>query len=206
MKIQTTYRAILRKTLPVGVTAFCLGAGAASCDAQELFRKRLFSEPPASSLSTRPELAPKRRSGAGVDVSNWLESMDSFQTYPVGPALEGYDDEEKELLAKRAAVRMVGAQLEKVVKTTSLADSYKTAAKAVERSKNLVTFSDTNDSPSDSSDELPSAPAIGKTKKKIAFGFDAIRGFSPTLSLGENARLTSDLRRGDVMLEWRYGF
>src|SRR5262245_33655206 len=100
------------RTLAIGAAAFAvhvLFAGESS--AQELFRKRLFSEIPSGSDSPSFRFDEPTRKGSrgGVDLPPLLSSMDSFQTYPTAPMAlnpDRYDDDEREELAKRATVRM----------------------------------------------------------------------------------------------------
>ena len=134
--------------------------------------------------------------------------MDDFrpQAVGVGPALQIYDDEEREDMAKRETLRMVGVQLEKAVKKSPLATTYEYAAKAANRSKNLLTFSETSESADTQTRVSGPSTELSPRKKVVSFGFDALRAFSPTLSIGQNARVVGDVRRGDYLVEWHYGF
>lgn len=174
--------------------------------AQELFRKSFLGATTTEPEAVRFEPDGKGTKGrSGRTFPGWLEAADGFQTFPSHLDYRAYDEDERSEIAKRETVRMIGSNLDKIIKESPLVDAYDLAGKAVNRTRNLITFGKTG--AAGAGDTLPAdTPEYAKRNDKVTFGFDAFREFAPTLSVGKTARVVSDPRKGYVLVEWRWGF
>lgn len=128
----------------------------------------------------------------------WIQDIDRDPVFLMPN--DTMEEEDKELAAKRATRKILGRQLDRLMKESPLSPVYKEVKTGLRKSRQLLTFSTSGAA------EGPTSTLGQKSERKISVGIDPLRRFAPTVSIGNNSRIVADPIRGEFFFEMGYSF
>lgn len=154
---------------------------------------------PSGKQSSLSESVDSRTQTTPNELSSFLgdeEINDSWS--PEAVSLQNYekDDPRREEIARIQLRRQAASRLGRALEGSDLRELYRDMRQTAEKTRSLVKYK-AGENPDDSS-------PLGEVS--IAAGIDVGRGFAPTLKIGDNVRLSSDVIGNRTMIEgqWRF--